>query len=253
MNQHVNRREALAAVGAATALAALAHAQPGDSGRSIRIGTPKPAMPVGWDDAAGQFVLPPLPYDPAALEPHIDAKTMGIHHGKHHQGYVDGANKALKQLASIREGGDAGLVKHWSKELSFHVGGHINHTLFWSLMAPPGKGGGGQPAGSLAAAITRDFGAVDKFVAHFKAAAQQVEGSGWAWLAVEPLSKRLIIVQMEKQQDLMPGGVAPVLGIDVWEHAYYLKYENRRSAYVDAWFNLVNWSFAQSLFDAATT
>lgn len=241
------RRDALIAVGALAAVAAAVHAQPNIL--PARDGQPKPSPSLGgWDDAAGVFVLPPLPYDKSALEPFIDSQTMEIHHGRHHKAYVDGANKAIKALRDIREGGDAGLIKHWSRELSFHGCGHMNHTLFWNMMAPAGKGGGGQPGGALAVAIDRDFGSFEKFVAHFKGAAAQVEGGGWAWLVVEPLSKRLQIIQQEKQQDLMLTGARPILGIDVWEHAYYLKYQNKRSDYVTAWMNVVNWKFCEGVY-----
>lgn len=250
----LDRREVVGAL-AAGSLASLALGiQPEDVIKTPAKGPP-PCVPVeglGWDAVKGDYVLPALPYAANALEPHIDAKTMEIHHGKHHAAYVAGANKAITELFRIRDGGDAGLVKHWSRELSFHVSGHVNHTLFWRMMAPASKGGGGQPEGTLAAAITRDFGSYEKFVAHFKTAAIQVEGGGWAWLVLEPHSGRLLIVQQEKQQDMMPTGVRPLLGLDVWEHAYYLKYQNQRAAYVDSWFNVVNWPFVQCLFAAAT-
>jgi Fe-Mn family superoxide dismutase len=239
----MNRRDALA-TGALGLLAVPALAQDN---------APKPPKPLpGWDEGKGEYVLPPLPYPKEALEPHIDAQTMDIHHTKHHAAYVAGLNKALKELRNVRSGGDAALIKHWSREVSFHGSGHINHTLFWNMMAPPGKGGGGQPSGKLAAAIERDFGAFDQFLAHFKAAAGQVEGGGWAWLVYEPLAKQLVIIQEEKQQDMMLTGARPILGIDVWEHAYYLKYQNRRSDYVTGFFNVVNWGFCQTLFDQAT-
>jgi len=251
--QHPTRREIIAAAGLA-ALASPLMAQP-DATPVLGAPGAKPdltARDLGWDTEKGEYILPALPYDKAALEPHIDAKTMETHHSKHHQAYVDGANKALKQLASIRDGGDAGLVKHWSRELSFHLGGHINHTLFWRCMAPSGKGGGGSPGKAVSEVLARDFGSYEKFVAHFKAAALQVEGGGWAWLVYEPFAKRCLIVQMEKQQDMMPVNCRPLLGIDVWEHAYYLTYTNRRGAYLDAWFNLVNWAFVDRMLVAAT-
>jgi len=251
----MDRRDALVSIGAlgAVSLAVPALAQPADG---LRFNPPgaKPGLTpaqLGWDEATGEYVLPPLPYDAKALEPHIDAKTMEIHHGKHHAAYVAGANKAIKELRGIREGGDAGLVKHWSRELSFNGSGHANHTLFWHMMAPAGKGGGGQPTGPLLEAITKDFGGYDKFVAHFKAAATQVEGGGWAWLVFCPISRRLLIIQEEKQQDMMLTGARPILGLDVWEHAYYLKHQNQRSAYIDAWMNVVNWPFAGELFAKA--
>jgi Fe-Mn family superoxide dismutase len=251
----IDRRTMLAA-GSLAALASVAGAQPAEIPPMIRppgSGRAPCLVPeaLGWDAGKGQYVLPPLAYAYNALEPHIDARTMEIHHGKHHAAYVAGVNRAMAELARIREGADAALVKHWSRELSFHLSGHVNHALFWRMMAPAGKGGGGQPSGELASLMDRDFGGFDKFAAHFKAAAAQVEGGGWAWLVYEPFSGRLMVVQQEKQQDMMPTGARPVLGIDVWEHAYYLKYQNQRSAYVDAWFNVINWKTAECLLEAA--
>jgi len=255
---HIDRRNAMAiALGGVGALAfgAAAVAQPGDRIKPTTIavvGTKINTSIPGWNEAKGQYELGPLPYDYKALEPHIDAQTMELHHTKHHNAYVTGLNKALTELGRIREGqGDAALVKHWSREASFHGSGHVNHALFWLMMAPAGKGGGGQPEGNLAKAIDRDFGTFDKFVAHFKAAANQVEGSGWAWLVLDVVSGRLLVIQGEKQQDLMITGAIPVLGLDVWEHAYYLKYQNKRTEYTNAWFNVVNWKFAGALFDRA--
>jgi Fe-Mn family superoxide dismutase len=208
---------------------------------------------LGWDPEKNEFMLPKLPYAPEALEPHIDKLTMEIHHSKHHDSYVKGLNRALAELAKIREGqADPSLIKHWSREVSFHGAGHVNHTLFWLMLAPAGKGGGGQPSGTLAQAIDRDFGSFEKFLAHFKAAATQVEGGGWAWLIREPFSGKLMVIQGEKQQDLMVTGGQPLLGIDVWEHAYYVKYQNKRADYVNAVMNVVNWPFVQDLFARAT-
>jgi len=246
----IARRDMLAGIGAISAASMIASAQPGPALVTPGSKNITPALP-GFDAEKGIYSLPPLPYDKAALEPHIDAQTMEIHHTKHHQAYVEGLNKATKALADIRDGGDARLIKHWSREVSFHGSGHINHTLFWNMMAPAGKGGGGAPEGKLAEAINRDFGSFDKFVAHFKAAAGAVEGGGWAWLVLDVVSKRLLIIQQEKQQDMMLTGAHPILGIDVWEHAYYIKYQNKRAAYVTAFMNLINWKFCQQIFDKA--
>jgi Fe-Mn family superoxide dismutase len=202
-----------------------------------------------WDATTGEYVLPPLPYDYNALEPHIDEQTMRIHHDKHHAGYVKGLNTALAELARARQSGDATLIAHWSKQASFHGGGHVNHSLFWRCMAPAGQGGGGQPTGSLASAIDRDFGSFEGFSWQFREAAKAVEGSGWGWLVLEPVSGRLMVVQMENQQKLLFGGVMPLVGVDVWEHAYYLKYQNQRAAYVDAFMNVVNWPYVQETYE----
>ncbi len=207
---------------------------------------------LGWDESAGEYTLPDLPYAYDALEPHIDAQTMRIHHDKHHAGYVRGLNGALSKLADLRsQGGDQATLQHWERQLSFHGGGHINHTLFWLGMAPPGAGGGGRPEGPLAEAIDRDFGSFDKFAWQFKAAAASVEGSGWGWLAWETLGQRLVVIQMENQQKLLFGGLVPLLGVDVWEHAYYLKYQNRRGDYLDAFMNVVSWGVIARRFRAA--
>lgn len=207
------------------------------------------ARAMGWDAGKGEYTLPPLPYAPEALEPHIDAQTMTIHHGRHHAAYVAGLNKALGELKKARDTGDFALVKHWSREVAFHGGGHINHAIFWVTMAPAGQGGGGEPAGRLAQAIARDFGSFDAFRKHFEAAAVQVEASGWAWLVYDHIAGRLMVQQMEKQQNLLVTGVTPLLGIDVWEHAYYLKYQNKRADYVKAWWNVVNWPMVGMMFD----
>jgi Fe-Mn family superoxide dismutase len=196
------------------------------------------------------YELPPLPYAYNALEPHIDEQTVRLHHDKHHKAYVDGLNNAEAKLLEAREKGDFGLVKHWSRELAFHGSGHILHSLYWAILAPAGKGGG-KPDGELLRQIEADFGSFDGFVKQFTAAATAVEGSGWAVLALSPLGKKLEILTAEKHQDLTQWGCMPILTVDVWEHAYYLKYQNRRAEYVAAWWNLVNWpEAAQRLANA---
>ncbi len=248
-NPTLSRRDALAALGVG-AVATAASAFPSTLPKQPRTNTPGAPLP-GWDAAKNEYTLPPLPYAFDALEPHLDAKTMEIHHGKHHAGYVKGLNTALTRLRELRDGqGDASLIKHWAREVSFHGSGHVNHTMFWESMAPAGKGGGGTPTGPLAERINRDFGSFEQFVAQFKAAANAVEGSGWGWLVFEPIAGRLVVIQGEKQQDLMLTGVTPLLGIDVWEHAYYLKYQNRRSEYVDAFMNVVAWAAVERRFAA---
>jgi Fe-Mn family superoxide dismutase len=206
---------------------------------------------LGWDEAANRYTLPPLPYDYDALEPAIDEQTMRIHHTKHHAGYVRGLNNALEQLAKARETGDMDMVKHWTQAVSFHGSGHVNHTLFWFCMAPAGDGGGGRPKGHLLETINRDFGSFEKFTAQFKAASKQVEASGWGWLVYEPVGSRLLVLQAEKQQNLTMWGVTPLMGVDVWEHAYYLKYQNRRGDYVDAFMDVINWPEVARRFDVA--
>lgn len=194
----------------------------------------EPAPPAG-------HVLPPLPYAADALAPVIDAQTMNLHHGKHHAAYVAGLNKAEAELAAARTSGDYTLIQHWSKQAAFHGGGHWLHSMFWKIMAPPGNGGGGEPTDTLAAAIKDSFGSVDAFRKQFNAAANAVEGSGWALLHYRPDDQRLIILQAENQHKLSSWGSTPIMGIDVWEHAYYLTYQNRRADYVTAWWKVVNW------------
>jgi Fe-Mn family superoxide dismutase len=186
-----------------------------------------------------KFELPPLPYASDALEPHYDKQTVELHHGKHHLAYVNGLNAALDKLAAARAAGDHALVKHLSREVAFHGGGHILHSIFWTNLTP---GGGGEPAGALAAAIVESFGSFAAFDKQMRAATNAVEGSGWGVLAASP-SGDLAIFQVEKHQNQVLPGWRPILVIDVWEHAYYLKYQNRRPEWVDAAMNhLVNWS-----------
>jgi Fe-Mn family superoxide dismutase len=186
-------------------------------------------------------VLPPLPYKYDALEPHIDKQTMELHHDKHHKAYVDGLNKALAGMAET--GAGKGDIKALSRDLAFNGSGHMLHVLFWNVMGPP-PNAGGQPSGTggLADRINKDFGSFKSFADHFQSAAIGVEGGGWAILAFEPISGRLMILQAEKHQDLTVWGVVPVLPLDVWEHAYYLKYQNRRKDYVAAFMNVINWN-----------
>jgi len=195
---------------------------------------------------AGPYQLPPLPYDYGDLEPYIDAETMKLHHDKHHAAYVKGANAAFAELERIRQVGaeEVARIRAVTEELSFHTCGHILHSLLWQCMK---KGGGGDPpAGSeLHTLITRDFGNLIAFKAQFSAAAQQVHGSGWAVLVFEPLARRLLIVQAEKHQNLAVWGGMPLLVLDVWEHAYYLRYQNRRSDYIKAFWEVVNWEHVQ--------
>ena len=190
--------------------------------------------------------LPPLDYPYEALEPHIDAQTMRLHHDIHHAAYVTGLNNAEAKLAEAREKNDFALVKHWSRELAFHGAGHFLHTIFWKNMAP---NGGGKPSGKLLAQIEKDFGSYESFVAQFKAAAGAVEGSGWALLVKNWPAQKLEILQAEKHQQLSQWVVEPILVLDVWEHAYYLKYQNKRPAYVEAFFNVINWKDVEQRFE----
>ncbi len=185
-----------------------------------------------------KYQLPELPYAYNALEPYYDEQTVKLHHDAHHKSYVDGLNNAVAKLAEAREKGDFSLVKHWERELAFHGSGHILHTLFWEGMKPDG---GGPATGKIAELIDRDFGGFEDFKKQFSAAAVAVEGSGWALLCCNPAFGKLEILTAEKHQDLTIWGVVPILALDVWEHAYYLKYQNKRAAWVEAWWNLVDW------------
>jgi Fe-Mn family superoxide dismutase len=198
--------------------------------------------------AAGAHELPALPYAYNALEPVMDAQTVTLHHDKHHAGYVKGLNTAEKMLQQARETNDFSLIKHWERELAFHGAGHILHTIFWENLAPKG---GGEPTGSLAQAIVRDFGAFEKFKAQLMAATNAVEGSGWGILGFQPIFNRLAIYQAEKHQDLTEWGALPLLVIDVWEHAYYLKYQNRRAEFVTNIFTIINWQNVADRFERA--
>jgi Fe-Mn family superoxide dismutase len=197
------------------------------------------------------YELPPLAYAYNALEPHIDEPTLRLHHDKHHKGYVDGLNKAEAKLAEARQKGDFTLIKHWARELAFHGSGHILHSLYWATMAPNGKGGGDKPGGALLRQLESDFGSFDTFTKQFGAAAAAVEGSGWGVLVLSPLAKKLEILTAEKHQDLTQWGCVPILTVDVWEHAYYLKYQNRRTEYLAAWWNVVNWPVVAERLAAA--
>ena len=194
------------------------------------------------------YVLPELDYPYDALEPHISAEIMELHHSKHHQAYVDGANAALASLEAAREAGDMAAVNLYEKNLAFHLGGHSNHSVFWKNMSP---NGGGEPTGALASAIDDSFGSLEKFKKQFTAAAMGLQGSGWAVLAYDTISGRLVTFQLYDQQGNVPVGTVPLLMLDMWEHAFYLDYKNVKAKYVDAWWNVVNWDDVARRFEAA--
>jgi Fe-Mn family superoxide dismutase len=207
------------------------------------------------------FTLPALPYAFDALEPAIDAQTMQIHHGKHHNAYVTNLNNALTGVTGLPEQIEA-LIADLSKvpedkrgAVRNNGGGHANHSLFWTLMAPKGKGGGGEPTGDVATAINSTFGSFATFKEKFAAAGTTRFGSGWAWLVVQ--NGKLAIGSTANQDSPLMGqavaGLAgtPILGLDVWEHAYYLKYQNRRPDYITAWWDVVNWSKVNELLRSA--
>ena len=184
------------------------------------------------------YVLPELTYDYAALEPHISATIMELHHSKHHAAYVAGANAAIEKLAEVRESGDYANINRLQKDLAFHLGGHTNHSIFWKNLTPNSQE---RPAGELAAAIEEFFGGFEKFQAHFNAAALGLQGSGWAFLAWDAIGSRLIIEQLYDQQGNVPVATVPLLMLDMWEHAFYLDYKNVKGDYVKAFWNIINW------------
>ncbi|MDH7577672.1 MAG: superoxide dismutase [Bacillota bacterium] len=188
----------------------------------------------------GQHQLPPLPYPYRALEPVISAEALRIHHNEHHRTYVQGLNRAELELVEARRARDFALIKHWERELAFHGSGHILHSIFWTVMAPPGKGG--QPGIQTRSQINSYFGAFSDFQDQFSAAAINVEASGWAVLVWQPAWLRLEILTAEKHQNLTQWGGIPIMVLDVWEHAYYLNYQHRRADYVRAWWQLANWN-----------
>jgi Fe-Mn family superoxide dismutase len=195
-----------------------------------------------------EYTLPDLPYDYAALEPHISARIMELHHDKHHATYVKGANTALEQIAEARDSGNLANINKLEKDLAFNLGGHVNHTIWWNNLSPDG---GDKPTGELESAVDEYFGSFDKFQAHFTAAALGVQGSGWAALTWDTLGQRINIQQFFDQQGNFPAGTVPLLLLDVWEHAYYLDYKNVRADYVKAFWNIVNWADVQARFEVA--
>lgn len=197
---------------------------------------------------AEKFTLPDLPYDYAALEPHISAQIMQLHHDKHHNTYVTGANTALEKMEEARANGDAAGAAKLSKDLQFNLGGHINHSIFWKNLSPEG---GDKPTGELAAAIDEFFGSFDAFRDQFTAVATTIQGSGWAILAYEPIAGNLVIEQMYDQQNGVPVATIPLLQLDMWEHAFYLDYQNVKADYVKAFWNIVNWADVTERFEKA--
>ncbi|AIV40579.1 MULTISPECIES: superoxide dismutase [unclassified Curtobacterium] len=191
-----------------------------------------------------EYTLPELPYDYAALEPHISGKIMQLHHDKHHQAYVTGANTALQQLGEARESGNFGAINKLEKDLAFHLGGHVNHSIFWTNLGPDTK----VPEGELAAAIDEFFGSFEQFQAQFAAVANGIQGSGWSVLAWDQVGQKLVTFQLFDQQANVPLGVVPIFMLDMWEHAFYLDYLNVKADYVKAVWNIVDWENVAARF-----
>jgi len=185
------------------------------------------------------YVLPDLPYDPAALEPHVSGRIMELHHDMHHAAYVKGANAALAKLHEHREKGDFSVISMLEKNLAFNVSGHVLHSVFWTNLSPDG---GGAPSGELGELIDETFGGFPVFRQQMTEAATTIQGSGWALASWEPVAGRLVVQQVYDHQGNHGQGTVPILAIDAWEHAFYLQYENRRADFVDAIWNVVNWA-----------
>ena len=195
-----------------------------------------------------EYTLPDLDFDYSALEPHISGEINELHHSKHHATYVAGANTALEKMEEARAKGDFGTIGKLEKDLAFNLGGHVNHSIFWTNLSPDG---GDKPTGELASALDDNFGSFDKFAAHFTAAALGVQGSGWAALTWDSIGQKLLINQFFDQQSNFAAGTVPLLLLDVWEHAYYLDYKNVRADYVKAFWNIANWANVQERFTVA--
>ncbi|WP_147680078.1 superoxide dismutase [Actinomyces ruminicola] len=195
-------------------------------------------MTASTDTAVPKYTLPELPYDYAALEPHISGRIMELHHDRHHAAYVTGANAALEQLAAARADGDFAAINLWEKNLAFNLGGHLNHSIFWKNLSP---NGGGEPEGELAEAIKDSFGSFGALKQQLNAAALGIQGSGWAVLAYDSLSGKLVTFQLFDQQGNVPVGTIPLFQIDMWEHAFYLDYLNVKADYLTAIWQIVNW------------
>lgn len=204
---------------------------------------------------AGPFQLPPLLYDAAALEPHIDAATMRLHHDRHHAAYVENLNRAVAAHPELRDRELEDLLRNLDglpeparAAVRNNGGGHYNHTMFWRIMGPQA---GGAPNGAVASALNRSFGSFDRFRELFNQAGERHFGSGWVWLARTPDGMLQIRTTVNQDNPLMRGGATPILGNDLWEHAYYLKYQNRRADYLGAWWNVVNWEEVNRRFQSA--
>lgn len=239
----LNRRSALKTLGAGAALFALA--------RPSVFATPV-AEPLSGANLTQPFTLPKLPYAYDALEPHFDARTMEIHHSKHHQAYVNAANKALEARPDLRELTAGALLSRIDAfeeplrtTLRNQVGGHVNHSFFWSILAAPAE----YKAGALQAAIAKRFGSIDTFKTEFTKAAMTRFGSGWAWLVVQ--GEELEVISTANQDSPLMAGAEPVIGLDVWEHAYYLNYQNRRADFVGAFWKVLNWDAAERAYAEA--
>lgn len=237
MSGKISRRDIIKAAAATSVWASLSSA----SAQVTPAGQPEQSSKLPYTVFKdGSFVLPELPYAYDALEPHYERRTLRIHHQKHHAGYVRGLNNALASLKAARDSGDYSAIKSLSRALAFHGSGNVLHCLFWESMAP----GGSEMPDDLAEAMKISFGSVDAGRGQFIAATKAVEGSGWGILAYEPSADKLIVLQAEKHQNLTFWSVAPILVCDVWEHAYYLQFQNNRADWVSSFMKIANWQAA---------
>jgi len=198
-------------------------------------------------DSTGKYAVAPLPYGYDALEPAIDARTVELHYNNHHKPAVTAANRAEEELAKAREGGQFALVKHYEKELAYQLSSHILHSIYWTNLG----GKGGEPSGELGKAINAQFGDYGKFKAQLAAVSGAVEASGWGLLGYHPSAKKLMILQVENHQKQTAWGIVPLLLVDVFEHAYYLKYQNRRPEYINNLFSVINWNNVAERYESA--
>src|SRR3984957_19792335 len=198
--------------------------------------------------SAASYKLPELPYDFSALEPVISAEIMQLHYSKHHQGYVNNLNTALEKYHDAETKNDIATMIGLQSAIKFNGGGHVNHSIFWTNLAPENKGGGGAPKGELASALQAEFGSPEAFIEKLSSAAIGIQGSGWGWLGFNKASGKLVIATCANQDPLSTQGFIPLLGIDVWEHAYYLQYKNVRPDYVKNIWKVVNWKNIEERF-----
>jgi Fe-Mn family superoxide dismutase len=200
---------------------------------------------------ATPYKLPELPYDFNALEPVISAEIMQLHYGKHHQAYVTNLNAALEKYHEAEAKGELSTMISLQQAIKFNGGGHVNHSIFWTNLAPAGKGGGGEPGGELAQAIKQEFGSLESLIEKMSASSVAIQGSGWGWLGYNKASGRLALAACANQDPLSTQGLIPLLGIDVWEHAYYLQYKNVRPEYVKNIWKIVHWKNVEERFAKA--
>ena len=197
------------------------------------------------------YKLPDLAYDFGALEPVISAEIMQLHYSKHHNAYVTNLNAALEKYYEAESKGDMAAMIGLQQAIRFNGGGHVNHSIFWTNLAPPSHGGGGAPSGDLSSALIKEFGSIESFIEKFSSQTVAIQGSGWGWLGLNKARGSLVIATCGNQDPLSTQGLVPLLGIDVWEHAYYLQYKNVRADYVKNIWNIVNWKNVEQRFKSA--